>query len=104
MEGVCWGVLRAARERGGGGRPSWLREPRPQAVHPPPVVGPGEGEEVAQAPGAGRAAVGRESLNSCLPSTKNSEVLLLWRWLPGWRGWPLAKSGVGAPVWPVRAG
>lgn len=104
MEGVCWGVLRAARERGGRGRPSWLREPHPQACASTSTVGPGEGEGVAQAPGAKHAAVGRESLNSFLLSTKNSEVLLLWRWLPGWRGWPLAKSGAGAPVWPVCAG
>lgn len=32
------------------------------------------------------------SLNSLLLSTKNSEVLLPWRWLLGWRGWLLATQ------------
>lgn len=44
-----------------------------------------------------------ESLNSLSLSTKNSEVLLPWRWLLGWRGWLLAKPGVGAPVRPACA-
>lgn len=61
-------------------------------------AGPGEEEGVTRALGTKRAAVGRESLNSLLLSTKNSKVLLPWRWLLGWQGWLLAKAGVGAPV------
>lgn len=61
-------------------------------------AGPGEEEGVTRALGTKCAAVGRESLNSLLLSTKNSEVLLPWRWLLGWQGWLLAKAGVGAPV------
>lgn len=45
-----------------------------------------------------------ESLNSLSLSTKNSELLLPWRWLLGWRGWLLAKTGVGAPAWPACTG
>lgn len=61
-------------------------------------AGLGEEEGVTRALGTKCAAVGRESLNSLLLSTKNSEVLLPWRWLLGWQGWLPAKAGVGAPV------
>lgn len=105
-----WGVWKASTGGDSGlpgkgvvRNPSQPRAPSPQAMYPPLQWswrrGRGNSGSRRQV-----CCLGRESLNSLLLSTKNSEVLLPWRWLLGWWGWLLAKAGVGAPVWPASPG
>lgn len=88
----------------GQGEPSQQRELWPQLCPHPGVYATGWALDkrkgnLGSRPCRGWLSWEAESLNSLLLSTKNSEALLPWRWLPGRRGWLLARR-----VWVQQRG